>query len=356
MPFTPDLPFPKSAGDQIRSKDWNDVINESKRLDTAKVERAGDAITGPLSVAGALAVGKASAAATAKLDVAGDLRVNDSNVLFRGGSDQNSGLGWFGSTKQFAATNVDGPVLWGNSGGALGTGTGGTQKIALNWDNSGNVAIGVPSAGMKVDIGDRIRLRQGPGGTAGLWLFQTTPNADRAFIGMPNDNQVGLWGNAGAGWGLTMNVTNGDLNASGEINSPRFKATTLMSARNGPLPLSTVFTSSGGTLLVFASGSGYRGSQGPIGMLVRIDGVVMATCIGFTNEVSSHRTFPSTFTVVTSVNAGSHTLDLIARDGFTISDGNDFFNVAVLELPFRSNFILGGLGGLGGGVIGTVIG
>ena len=41
MPITPDLPFPKSAGDSIRSKDWNDLVNETKRLDTAKVDRAG---------------------------------------------------------------------------------------------------------------------------------------------------------------------------------------------------------------------------------------------------------------------------------------------------------------------------
>lgn len=368
MAFAPDLPFPKSAGDQIRSKDWNDVVNESKRLDTAKVERAGDAIAGPLSVAGALAVGKTSAAATAKLDVAGDLRVNDSNVLFRGGSDQGHGLGWFGSTKLFAATNVDGPVLFGNSGGALGSGVGGTQRIALRWDNSGNVVIGVPSTTLKVDVGDRIRLRQGANGNAGMFLFQTTPNADRAFVGMVDDNTVGLFGPSGSGSGVRMNVASfdvslpADLAVAGEINSSRFKATTLMSSRGGPLPLSTVFTSSGGTLLVFASGTAFRnGGSGLIGMLVRIDNVTMAVANGFSNELSSHRAIPSTFTVVTSVNAGSHTLELSPRDGFTLTDGNDFFNVAVLELPFRNTgFVIGGIGGiggvLGGGIIGTVIG
>jgi len=190
MAFTPDLPFPKSAGDAIRSKDWNDLITETKRLDTAKVERAGDTITGPLTVAAAL-------------------RVNDNNVYFRSGGDLNHGLGWFGGTKLFASANVDGPVLWGNLGGALGTAPGGVQKIALAWDGNGNVAIGVPSTTLKVDIGDRIRLRQGANGTAGLWLYQTTPAEDRAFVGMVNDGVVGLYGNKGIGWGLTMNVTDG---------------------------------------------------------------------------------------------------------------------------------------------------
>jgi len=342
MAFSPDLPFPKSAGDQIRSKDWNDLIAETRRLDTAKVERTGDAITGPLSVAGALAIGKASAAATAKLDVAGDLRINDSNLLLRGGADQSHGLGWFGAGKLFAGTNVDGPVLYGNSGGGLGTNASGAQKIALSWDTNGNIAIGVPSAGFKVDVGNRIRLRQSAGDTAGMWLFQTAPNGDRAFVGMADDNTVGFWGNAGVGWGLRMNVSTGDLQCAGEINSNKFKATTLMSSRQGPLPLSTTFTSAGGTLLLFSSGSGFRnGVGGVLGMMVSIDNLVMATVNGFTNEIGSHKTFPTSFVVVTSIGAGTHTLTINARDVATLTDGNDFFNVMVLELPFRNTGFLG---------------
>lgn len=51
MPITPDQPFPKKQGDNIRSKDWNDAVNEIIRLDTAKLTLAtGGALTGPLSV------------------------------------------------------------------------------------------------------------------------------------------------------------------------------------------------------------------------------------------------------------------------------------------------------------------
>lgn len=57
MPFTPDPPFEKSSGNLIRSKDWNDAIHEIQRLDTAKVSKAGDAMTGPLSVGGAIRAG-----------------------------------------------------------------------------------------------------------------------------------------------------------------------------------------------------------------------------------------------------------------------------------------------------------
>ena len=57
MVFQPQAPFPKSRGDTIRSGDWNDLIGEVQRLDTAKVERAGDTISGSLTVAGVLGVG-----------------------------------------------------------------------------------------------------------------------------------------------------------------------------------------------------------------------------------------------------------------------------------------------------------
>ncbi|ACV33830.1 hypothetical protein [Accumulibacter sp.] len=149
MPLTPDLPFPKSAGDAIRSKDWNDLVTETQRLDNAKVNRAGDAISGPLTIAGALGIGTTTP--SAKLDVAGDLRINNSRLYLRGAGDNNHGLGWYGPGSPFAGANVDGPVLFGFSGGALGS-TDGGQKLALSWDDSGNVGMGTstPKAALHV--------------------------------------------------------------------------------------------------------------------------------------------------------------------------------------------------------------
>jgi hypothetical protein len=60
MAFIPAPPFPKSRGDIIRSTDWNDAINELLRLDTAKVNRAGDAMTGPLTITGNVGIGTTS--------------------------------------------------------------------------------------------------------------------------------------------------------------------------------------------------------------------------------------------------------------------------------------------------------
>lgn len=54
MPFTPKQPFPKARGQTLRSEDWNDLVNEVQRLDTAKVNKAGDIMTAPLTINAAL--------------------------------------------------------------------------------------------------------------------------------------------------------------------------------------------------------------------------------------------------------------------------------------------------------------
>ena len=69
-----------------------------------------------------------------------DLNLNGSN---------NYGLGWYGTGRQFANTSIDGPVLYGNAGGALGSYNGTTQTSALRWNAAGQVGVGsVDLAGM----------------------------------------------------------------------------------------------------------------------------------------------------------------------------------------------------------------
>jgi hypothetical protein len=88
----------------------------------------------------------------------------------------------------------------------VGTGWG----LVMN-TTDGKVGIGITNPGFRLDVADRMRVRQGGSGTAGIWLFQTGPNADRAFVGMANDNQVGFWGNNGAQWGFAMNTADGSV-------------------------------------------------------------------------------------------------------------------------------------------------
>ena len=58
------------------------------------------------------------------------------------GTASNYGLGWYGTGRLFDSVAVDGPVLYGNSGGALGSSASGTKKTALLWNAGGQVGIG----------------------------------------------------------------------------------------------------------------------------------------------------------------------------------------------------------------------
>ena len=72
----------------------------------------------------------------------------------------------------------------------------------------GNVGVGV-TPGARLDVGDRMRVRQGPSGTAGAWLFQA--GADRAFVGMAADQKVGFYTSGGAEWAFVVDGTNGHV-------------------------------------------------------------------------------------------------------------------------------------------------
>jgi len=61
------------------------------------------------------------------------------------GTSNEYGLGWYGSGRPFSSVAIDGPVLYGKAGGALGSNNSGTQKTALRWDATGRVGIGATS-------------------------------------------------------------------------------------------------------------------------------------------------------------------------------------------------------------------
>lgn len=97
--------------------------------------------------------------------------------------------------------------------------------------------------------------------------------------------------------------------------------------------MSGSFTSNGGTLVIFASGSGFAlncGGSQIIGMKIVVDGTQVGTAHSFTNEACSHKAFVSNALVVTGVGSGDHTLKLVALN--TSTDFNDFYSVTVMEL------------------------
>jgi hypothetical protein len=134
------------------------------------------------------------------LDVASRMRV-------RQGTSPSAGI-WFYQTtpnadKAFVGMAADNQVgFYGNDGTAWG--------FVMDTAN-GNVGIGTTAPGFLLDVANRMRVRQGTAQSAGIWFYQTTPNADKAFVGMAADNQVGFYGNDGVGWGVVMDTATGNV-------------------------------------------------------------------------------------------------------------------------------------------------
>lgn len=74
-----------------------------------------------------------------------------------------------------------------------------------------NVGVGVAAPEYKLDVNGRAQLRQGGNSSAGIYFYQNTPAEERGFVGMRNDDQIGLYGTEGASWGLVMNVDDGHI-------------------------------------------------------------------------------------------------------------------------------------------------
>lgn len=109
------------------------------------------------------------------------------------------------------------------------------------------------------------------------------------------------------------------------------KITNLFTNQPGPLPLTRAFTSSGGALLIFASGS--LSTSNPARLLqmgIYLDGDLIANGQEWIN-VSSHISLIPVLLTVGSRAAGNHVIELRVVSGSTSSDLNDYYNVTVIE-------------------------
>ncbi|MFE6922873.1 hypothetical protein ACFVAV_17705 [Nocardia sp. NPDC057663] len=149
------------------------------------------------------------------IDVAGSVGIGlgaapARRILHVEGTEIHSGgpAGGFSFADRAVGTFTEAPgagqrYVWYASGG-----------VARLWSGA-DLFSSSPGEGNVLDTSRRMRVRQGPDSSAGIWFFQRGPGQDRAFVGMASDTEVGFWGNTGAGWGLKMDTTSGTTRFSG---------------------------------------------------------------------------------------------------------------------------------------------
>jgi hypothetical protein len=106
----------------------------------------------------------------------------------------------------------------------------------------------------------------------------------------------------------------------------------------GPLPVTGTYTSKGGTLIIFASGSGWTGTPPQqIGMKVNVDGSAeppnAEVFVKNAASANEHFAFVPASIVIKGQPAGPVPIELVRLNGQTQTDADDSFKVTVLEIP-----------------------
>lgn len=106
-----------------------------------------------------------------------------------------------------AGTNVNTHYIGTSDAVDLSIRTNATERIRIT-ANTGYVGIGVQPSFI-LDVGDRMRLRAGNNNTAGCWYMNATNTQNRAFIGMIDDDRIGIYGSGMNNWYFRTNVNDG---------------------------------------------------------------------------------------------------------------------------------------------------
>ncbi len=133
----------------------------------------------------------------------GNTAMGHGALYFNASGNYNTGIGYFAGAApgDFSnATAIGYNAIVGCSNCMV---LGGTSANAVN------VGIGTTNPAYRLDLNGRGRVQHGTE-TAGWW-FNKSNNAEGGFVGMQSDEYVGLYGQDGAGFGLLMNIQNGNV-------------------------------------------------------------------------------------------------------------------------------------------------
>ena len=224
------------------------------------------------------------------------------------GTASNYGLGWYGTGRLFGTTAVDGPVLYGNAGGALGSNASGTYNTALRWDASGRVGVGIGASSiasttnkltlqgdMATTPADQLTIRGNADNNKRLLLgFDTTGNQAtlQSYTAASTAGNLLLnpsGGNVGIGTGTAAPTAKldvaGDIKSNGKsvpVAEENLRIIRGTVAGTGVLVQGTGFTSAADGNFVRVTFSAGTFSSAPTVVVSPLD-----TSVGWTQYVSS---------------------------------------------------------------------
>ena len=140
------------------------------------------------------------------LSVGGNLNVDTfHDLLLR---DSNIGLGYYGAAtgRYWGPEAVDGPVLYGFSGGRLGTRTASTATTALAWTSAGYVGLGISSPAARLHVrGAGIAYPATTGATQSVGHIARFQTSDNAILDLGGNSSLGMWLQSTNAADLTLN-------------------------------------------------------------------------------------------------------------------------------------------------------
>lgn len=260
QPYVAGIPFT-----EITADDWNEIQIRSQEdlhahghngrdgtaplgrtairdqaIDGSKIDPASDLTIKSLNAAATVSAADISAAGhisgrslSVSNGLSADLAINDRTLLLRAPTDAAHGLAY---KAQHAGGAVDGPVLYGNAGGALASTQGGSDQIALSWNAQGNVQVRGKVSARSVETSEASSIggclaikgpdlvldhaaRRGTGTTPALRRALVHDTSDGISINYQSDYPGGitLWGPVSVPQGLrgALSVSGIELNRHG---------------------------------------------------------------------------------------------------------------------------------------------